>query len=44
MTKQGWFHVLRRSNAKRQIAKLKELGKEMKARKRPKFAPLPFRA
>jgi len=39
MTKQGWFHVLRRSIAKRQIAKLKELGKEMKVRKRPKFAP-----
>ena len=33
MTKQGWFHVLRRTIAKRQIAKLKELGEEMKIRR-----------
>jgi len=33
MTKQGWFHVLRRTTAKRQTAKLKELGEEMKVRR-----------
>ena len=33
MTKQGWFRVLRRTVPKRQTAKLKELGEEMKVRR-----------
>ena len=32
MSKQGWFRVERRTLAKRQIAKLRELGEEMKVR------------
>ena len=32
-TKQGWFRPLRRTESKRQVAKLKELGEEMKIRR-----------